>query len=218
MRVAVSSTGRAVSVLGAGVWEGMQPLSDEEINSFVRLFIVAGAGTTFRGYGALMYHLLTNPDQLEEVRRDRSLVPKAISEALRIDSPLAFIGRVTTRPCPREGRNLPARSIVEVSVSAANHDPAVFADPERFDIGRDKADRHIAFGYGVHRCVGAHLAEAELAVMLGRTLDRLPSLRLDPDARGVRTTGVGMRMVTKLPVLYDPSHAGAPGQQKGALS
>jgi cytochrome P450 len=187
--------------VGAGV--ELHPLSDHEINSFVRLFITAGAGTTFRAYGTLMYHLLTHLDQLEEVRSDRALVRPAINEALRVDGPLAFIGRVTTCPCPIDEHDLPARSMVEVSVSAANHDPASFPDPEQFDIHRPNADRHIAFGFGIHRCVGSHLAEAELAVMLERTLDRLPGLRLDPEATGVHMTGVGLRMVTKLPVLYD---------------
>jgi cytochrome P450 len=200
--------------LGDGV--AMHPLSDDEINSFVRIFIIAGAGTTFRAYGTLMYHLLMHRAQLEEVMADRSLVPRAIDEALRIDGPLAFIGRVTTQRSALETSDLPAGSLVEVSVSAANHDPAAFPDPERFDVHRAKADRHIAFGYGIHRCVGSHLAEAELDVMLNRTLDRLPSLRLDPGVSAVHMTGVTMRMVTKLPVVYDPQPAVAAHEQEGA--
>ena len=184
-----------------------RPLSDEEIDSFVRILVIAGAGTTFRGYGSLMFHLLTHPDQLEAVRADRSLVPHAIDEALRIEQPLAFIGRVTTDDCPVEGTTVPAGSYVEVSVSAANHDPDQFPDPERFDIMRTKADRHVAFGFGIHRCVGAHLAYAELSVMLERTLDRLPDVHLDPDAGDVHMTGLGLRMVTKLPVRYTPTPA-----------
>jgi len=194
--------------VGEGV--DMRPLSDDEINSFVRIFIIAGAGTTFRGYGSLMYHLLTHPGQLAEVKADRSLVPRAIEEALRIEQPLAFIGRVSARNCALAGREVPAGSYVEVSVSAANHDPDLFGDPERFDIHRDKLDRHIAFGFGIHRCVGSHLAEAELSVMLDRTLDRLADLRLDPEAAGVRMTGLGLRMVTKLPVLYRPTNVEPP--------
>jgi cytochrome P450 len=200
--------------VGSGV--AMHPLSDDEINSFVRIFIIAGAGTTFRAYGTLMYHLLTHREQLEEVIADRTLVPKAIDEALRIDGPLAFIGRVTSGGCALEGHEIPSGSLVEVSVSAANHDPAAFPDPERFDIHRPKADRHIAFGYGIHRCVGGHLAEAELDVMLNRTLDRLPGLALDPSARGVHMTGVTMRMVTKLPVVYEPRTTGPPLATEGA--
>jgi cytochrome P450 len=182
-----------------------RPLSDDEVNSFVRLFIIAGAGTTFRAYGGLMYQLLTHRDQLEQVMADRSLIPHAIDEALRIEQPLAFIGRVAARDCVLGDRAVGAGSYVEVSVSGANHDPEQFADPERFDIHRPKVDRSVTFGFGVHRCVGSHLAVAELSVMLERTLDRLPDLRLDPDASGVHMTGLGLRMVTKLPVLYRPT-------------
>ena len=102
---------------------------------------------------------------------------------------------------------MPAGSYVEVSVSAANHDPEQFPDPERFDIMRPRADRHVAFGFGIHRCVGAHLAHAELSVMLERTLDRLPDIHLEPDASDVHMTGLGLRMVTKLPVHYTPTPA-----------
>jgi cytochrome P450 len=204
----------AQATVPADVGEGvdMRPLSDDEINSFVRIFIIAGAGTTFRGYGSLMYHLLTHRDQLDEITADRSLIPQAIDEALRIEQPLAFIGRVSARDCELGGREVPAGSYVDVSVSAANHDPDLFPDPERFDIHRAKLERHITFGFGIHRCVGSHLAEAELSVMLDRTLDRLPGLRLDPDATGVHMTGLGLRMVTKLPVLYCPT--GPPAQPR----
>ena len=189
--------------IGEGV--DLRPLSDDEINTFVRIFVIAGAGTTFRAYGGLMYQLLTHREQFDEVFADRSLIARAITEALRIEQPLAFIGRVAAHPCPLGDHEIPAGSVIQVSLSAANHDPALFPDPERFDISRQKAERNIAFGYGIHRCVGAHLAEAELTIMLDRTLDRLPDLQLDPEATSVHMTGVGMRMVTKLPVLFRPA-------------
>jgi cytochrome P450 len=184
-----------------------RPLSDEEIDAFVRILVVAGSGTTFRGYGSLMYHLLTNRDALDAVRADRSLVHNAVAEALRIEQPLAAIGRVTTHACSLAGSEIPDGSYVEVSISAANHDPDLFLEPERYDIHREHLERHIAFGFGIHRCVGAHLAEAELAVMLERTIDRLPGLRLDSEADDVHVTGIGIRMVTKLPVLFEPTDA-----------
>jgi len=189
--------------IGEGV--DMRPLSDDEINTFVRIFVIAGAGTTFRAYGGLMYQLLTDRRQFDEVSADRSLIPRAITEALRIEQPLAFIGRVAARPCPLGDRQIAEGSLIQVSVSAANHDPLLFPDPERFDIHREKSERNVAFGYGIHRCVGAHLAEAELTIMLDRTLDRLPELRLDPQATNVNMTGVGMRMVTRLPVVFRPT-------------
>jgi cytochrome P450 len=191
------------------VGEGVdhRPLSDQEIKAFVRILVIAGSDTTFRGYGSVMYNLLAHPDVLEAVRADRSLVRKAIAEALRIEQPLAAIGRVTSRPCSLAGQEIPAGAYVEVRVGAANHDPNVFPEPERYDIHREHLERHLAFRFGIHRCVGVHLAEAELSVMLERTIDRLPGLRLDPEAEGVRVTGVGVRIVTKLPVLFEPTSA-----------
>ena len=183
-----------------------RPLSDDEIKSFVRVLIIAGAGTTYRAYGSLMFHLLSNPEQLDAVRADRRLVRRAVDEALRVDQPLAFLGRVALADTELDGVAVPAGSIVEVSVSAANHDPAEWPDPDRFDYLRERADRSITFGFGVHRCVGAHLATAELEVMCNRTLDRLPDLRFDPDADDVHMTGLGMRMVTRLPVRFTPGH------------
>lgn len=181
-----------------------RPLTDDELNTFMRLFIIAGAGTTFRAYGALMFHLLTNPEQLEAVRQDRSLVQGAIDESLRIDQPLAFIGRIANRETEIAGCPVPAGALVEVSLGAANHDPEHYEDPETFDIRRPRADRHLTFGFGLHRCVGSHLAWAELSVMLERTLDRLPELRLDPEATDVHMTGLSFRMVNRLPVVFRP--------------
>jgi cytochrome P450 len=181
-----------------------RPLSDDEIKTFVRLLIIAGAGTTFRAYGALMFFLLQDPAQLDAVRADRSLVPGAIEESLRLEQPLAQIGRVATAACPLHGTTVPAGAVVEVNVGAANRDPEQWPERDVFDPGRPRGDRHLSFGFGVHRCLGIHLARAELVVMLERTLDRLPGLRLDP-AADVHMTGLGFRMVNHLPVLFEPS-------------
>jgi cytochrome P450 len=97
--------------------------------------------------------------------------------------------------------------MVEVSAGAANRDPEQWSDPDTFDVRRPRADRHLSFGFGVHRCLGIHLARAELVVLLGRTLDRLPNLRLEPDATDVHMTGLGFRMVTRLPVRFDAAPA-----------
>ena len=160
-----------------------RPLDDDEIATFVRLLIIAGAGTTYRAFGNLLYLLLTHPDQLAEVRADRSLVPAAIEESLRIEQPLAHFGRHVVATSEVCGVDIPADSVVELNVGAANHDPGQWPEPERFDIHRDKPERHLTFGFGAHRCLGIHLARAELTELLERTLDRLPNLRLDPHTR-----------------------------------
>ena len=182
-----------------------RPLSDEEIATFVRVLVVAGSATTYRAYGNLIFHLLRNPDQLAEVRTDERLWTNAIEEAIRIDQPLATLGRIAAADVEVDGVRVPSGTRVDISIGAANHDETVWADPDRFDIHRERLDRHLGFGFGIHRCLGVHLARTELEVMLDRTLSRLTNLRLDPDAGEVFISGLGIRVVNRLPVLYDPS-------------
>lgn len=181
-----------------------RPLSDEEIARFVRLLVIAGAGTTYRAYGNLMYALLTHRDQLELVRADRTLVPRAVEESLRLEQPIANWGRTALREAALDGHTVPAGCPVTVNVGAANHDPRQFPDPERFDVTRGNSARHLTFGFGLHRCLGIYLARAELETMLTGTLDLFPDLRLDPEATGVEMTGLHFRMPTHLPVVYTP--------------
>lgn len=180
------------------------PLSDEEVNAFVRLLIIAGAGTTYRAYGNLMLQLLLHPDQLEAVRADRSLVDGAIHESLRLDQPIALLGRLATEDTVVEATPVPSGCPVNVVIGSANHDPAVFPEPERFDVRRPNADRHLTFGFGIHRCLGVNLALSELRVLLDRTLDLLQDLRLDPEAGPQHATGLGFRLPTGLPVVFRP--------------
>jgi cytochrome P450 len=179
------------------------PLTDQELADFVRLLIVAGASTVLRGYGVLVFGLLSNPGQLEAVRTDRSLIPQAIEEALRWEQPITQVGRTCTRDVELTGTTLGAGSDVTIEIGAANHDPAVWAEPERFDIFRP-AKQHLAFGFGRHRCLGIYLARMELRVMLEATLDQFPGLRFDPAQPVPHVTGMIFRMVTGLPLIWDP--------------
>jgi cytochrome P450 len=179
------------------------PLNDDEIDGFIKLLLIGGASTTYRAFGMLLYLLLTHPDQLEAVRNDRSLVEHAIEETLRLEQPLVHFGRVCARGTTLRGVDIPEGAAVVVNVGAANHDPAEWPDPDTFNIFRTNPDRHLTFGFGKHHCVGVHLARMELDVMLNAVLDRLPNIRLDPRADDVHLTGLGFRMITKLPVLWD---------------
>ena len=108
-----------------------RPLTDDEINSFVRLLIIAGAGTTYKAYGNLMFMLLSHPDQLATVRADRSLVPQAIDESLRIEQPLASVQRVANADTSVGGVDVAAGCPVAVNIGAANHDPAQWGTSRR---------------------------------------------------------------------------------------
>ena len=178
------------------------PLSDDEINGFVRLLLVGGISTTYRAFGVLLYLLLTHPDQLALLRADRSLAANAIEESLRLEQPLVAWGRLTTRDIELGGVMIPAGCPVNVNAGSANHDPEEWPEPDRFDITREHPDRHVTFGFGKHHCLGVHLARMELDVMLTAVLDRMANLRLET-TDGVGLTGLGFRMVNALPCVWD---------------
>jgi cytochrome P450 len=192
-----------ISVLAHAELEGTR-LSDEEIYAFLRLLAPAGAETTYRSSSNLLLGLLTHTDQLEAVRRDRSLVPQAIEEGLRWEAPLPAIMRRAAADVELAGVPIPAGATIGVHLGAANHDDARYADPGAFDIFRP-ARQHMAFAFGPHRCLGMHLARSETQAALEQVLDRLPNLRLDPDAGEVFISGLTFRSPMALPVVFDPA-------------
>ncbi|MDX6285146.1 MAG: hypothetical protein QOG53_631 [Frankiales bacterium] len=180
-------------------------LTDEEIFAFLRLLLPAGAETTYRSSGNLLYGLLTHPDQLDAVRNDRSLIPQAFEEGLRWEPPLLFIMRTAKEDVQLGDVLVPAGAGIGVALGAANRDPARHPDPDTFNIFRDPK-QHVAFGAGPHLCLGQHLARMETRIALECVFDRLPNLRLDPDATDdPHIHGLTFRSPTSLPVLFDPS-------------
>lgn len=181
-----------------------EKLSDEEIFSFLRLLLPAGVETTYRSLGNMLFGLLSSTDQLDAIRADRSLLPQAIEEAVRWEPPLLTITRVAARDTELGGVPIPAGSSVMPMLGAANRQDDRYPDPDRFDIFRS-ARAHIGFGYGVHVCLGMHLARLEMRVATNLLLDRLPNLRLDPDGDDPHIRGQVFRSPTSLPVLFDPA-------------
>lgn len=177
-------------------------LSDEAILGFLRLLAPAGAETTYRATSNLLLGLLSDPAQLADVRADRSLVPRAVDEALRWEPPLTIVFRTATRDVELGGRRLAAGTGVAVCLAAANRDPARWRDPDRFDVRRP-AQLHASFALGPHTCLGMHLARMEMRVALEAVLDRWPALRLDPEAGPVEITGLTFRSPLALPVRLD---------------
>ena len=176
-------------------------LDDEAIVSFLRLLAPAGAETTYRSSSNLLFGLLSHPEQLEALRRDRALLPQAIEEGLRWECPLTLILRTTTRATTLAGAALPEGAVIAVVLGAANRDETRWEDPDAFRIQR--APRaHAAFAFGSHTCLGKHLAREETRVLLEVLLDRLPGLRLDPEAEDVHVTGQIFRSPLALPVRF----------------
>jgi len=189
-----------VSDLAVAELDG-ERLDDEEIFSFLRLLLPAGVETTFRSSGNFIYALLTHPEQLDALRRDRSLMPQAIEEALRWEPPLLITSRVVTRDTEVRGTPIPAGANVTVMLGAANRDPDRYRHPNSFDIFREPK-QHISFGHGPHMCLGMHLARMETRVAINALLDRLPNLRLDPEGNDPHIHGQIFRSPTALPVLF----------------
>ena len=189
-----------ISHLAQAEIEG-EKLSDEEIFSFLRLLLPAGVETTYRSLGNLLFGLLSNPDQLEAVRSDRSLIPQAIEEAVRWEPPLLSITRVAARDTELAGMPVPAGAAVMPILGSANRDETRWEDADRFDVFRPQKP-HIGFGIGTHVCLGMHLARMEMRVALELLFDRLPDLRLDPKGDDPHVRGGVFRSPTSLPVLF----------------
>jgi cytochrome P450 len=189
-----------ISVLAQAEHDG-QRLTDAEIISFCRLLLPAGAETTYRSSSNLFFGLLTHPDQLDAVRADRSLLPSAIEEGLRWEPPLLTIMRTATRDTEVCGVPVPEGAMLVVNMGAANHDESRWERADQFDIHRAQT-AHIAFASGPHMCLGTHLARMETKVVIDRLLDRLPNVRIDPDAEAPYITGMTFRAPPRLPVLF----------------
>jgi cytochrome P450 len=178
-------------------------LSDQEILAFLLVMIPAGGETTYRSTANLLFALLSNPEQLEAVRSRPALIPQAVEEGLRWEPPITAIMRVARRDIRLGGVDIPGGARVITSLGSASRDEERHPDGERFDVLREPRPS-LAFGFGPHRCLGMHLGRMENEAALGALLQRLPRLRLDPDAADVHITGAGFRAPERLPVLFDP--------------
>lgn len=176
-------------------------LDDQEIFAFLRLLLPAGVETTYRASGNLLFGLLTHPDQLEAVRRDPSLIPQAFEEALRWEPPLTILLRVAAVDSEVGGVKIPAGSHIGVCVAAANRDEARYQNPDELDIFRDPR-QHVSFGFGVHMCLGMHLARMETRVAISKLLERTDGIRLDPADLDPHIHGMAFRSPTALPVAF----------------
>jgi len=199
----VEPGGDLISTLVTSEVDGNR-LGDEEVFDFLRMLFPAGADTTYLGLGSTLYSLLTHPDQLDLVRADPAgLCRWAGEEGMRLDPPTAWINRVNPRDVIWHGIAIPAGAPLMLGVMAANRDPAVYPDPDRFDVRRRPA-AVMTFGYGKHFCLGAPLARAEVDVALRVLLERLPDLRLVDDG-GVRISGTIHQLFrgpNRLPVRF----------------
>ncbi len=193
-------TGDLISRLAHAEVDGVG-LADEEIASFLRLLVVAGAETTYHVIGSCISALLTHPDQFNRARESNSALLSAINETLRWESPVQMVMRETTEATSVGGVELPEGASLVVALGAANRDERQFDDPDRFDIERTP-NEHVAFGLGRHYCAGSRLAYLEATVGLSTLFERLRSLRLAPQESG-QIVGLAFRGPDRLRVEFE---------------
>ena len=177
-------------------------LTHEEAVSLATTLVVAGQETTVNGIASLLWLVAAHPEVRSRLLEDRSLITQAVEEALRVESPVTMMGRTATRSQELGGVADARGDKVGIFFGAANLDARAFDNPAAFDIDRD-AKPHVAFGYGIHRCLGEHLARLELCVALERVLDRIPDYQID----GEVTVGASFppnRGLLSLPVNFAP--------------
>jgi len=179
-------------------------LTEAEAISNAAVLLFGGIETTEGMITNAMLHLLSSPGQLEIVRTDRGLIAAAIEESLRLEPAAAVVDRYATSDMQLGGARIHAGDQVTVSIAGANRDPAVFADPDRFDVRRPNSAKHLAFAHGPHFCLGAHLARLEAQIAVETLLDRLPGLRLDPRRPPGTPLGLVFRKPPRLNVCWNP--------------
>jgi cytochrome P450 len=155
-------------------------LSADEVVSNAAVAMFGGIETTEGMIGNAIFHLLSHPAQLALVTADPGLVPEAVEESLRLEPAAAVVDRYATRDLRIGPAAIRRGDLVTVSLAGAGRDPAVFGDPDAFDVRRPNARLHLAFAHGPHFCLGAHLARLETQAAV-RAVLRLPGPRLDPD-------------------------------------
>lgn len=200
-----------LSTLCTAVIDGEQ-MSDVEIKAFVSLLLVAGGETTDKALANMMMNLIANPDQLQAVRDDRSLIDAAFAETLRHSPPVQMIMRQPAEDVEMHGVTIPAGSTVTCLIAGANRDPRRYADPDRFDIHRTDLDvskafsgaaNHTGFCLGRHFCIGAMLAKTEVDIATNQLLDAMDDIAFDGDPPVAE--GVFTRAPKRMRLTFTPS-------------
>jgi cytochrome P450 len=176
-------------------------LNEGELLAMCLLLFIAGHETTVNLIGNGTLALLEHPDQMADFKDDPTLIPSAIEELLRYDSPVQWTARITNADVEAGGRKIPSGSMVIAAIGAANRDPSHFPDPDRLDIARAD-NRHVSFGFGIHFCLGAPLARVEGQIALGTLLRRMPDLAPQTGATLDWRESSALRGLKRLPVTF----------------
>jgi cytochrome P450 len=189
----------AVQALRESVSRPIPGLTTDEAVANTAVLMFGGIDTTESMIANLVLHLLERPAVLTAVRADRALLPAVIEESLRLEPAASVVDRYATRDISVGSAYISKGDLVRVSIAGANRDPAVFTDPDTFDLRRSNARANLAFALGPHFCLGARLARAEAEIAVNGLLDRFPALQLE---RPVAPEGLVFRKPPELPVRW----------------
>jgi cytochrome P450 len=178
-------------------------LTFEEQVSVLSTLIIGGLETSKSVISAAVYLLLMHPETLAKVRVDPTLIPKVIEETLRVRSPVLGLYRTTKQPLRIGDVEIPKGARVQLLYGSANRDSSIFSHPDEFDIHRPDVQKHVAFGRGIHFCIGAPLARLDIKIAIGRLLERLPNLRLKDPERCQFNSNIVMWGPTRIEVEWD---------------
>jgi cytochrome P450 len=179
-------------------------LSRAEVRYLGYQLLVAGHETTTSLIGLMLYRLLERPELMARLRADPDLIPVAVEEALRFDSPVSGLFRTNASECELRGETIPERSKLQLLFGSANRDPDRFEEPDEFRLDREPNElrRHVAFGWGIHFCIGAPLARQETRITFERLLARMDDIELAGPAR--RNDSFVLHGLTELPLRWTP--------------
>lgn len=186
--------------------EGERPLDTAEALSILQQLLVAGNETTTAAIAEGMLLLMRTPDEIEHLRAEPARIPSMVEEVLRLSTPTANMWRICTRDTELNGMPIAAGTLLQLRYASADRDAALFENPDAFDPGRSNVRQNVAFGHGVHMCIGASLARKEMAVAFRVLLQRLATFELDCDERELEyPPNVLLRGLKRLPIRFTPA-------------
>jgi cytochrome P450 len=194
------------SDLAAIVTADPSALDMDELASVIFSLSIAGHETTTSLLGNAMKHLLTQRERWEQICSNPALIENAVEEILRFDCPLTFWRRMATEDVELSGVKIPKSAKLALVFGSGSHDEAYFAHPEQLNIHRQNARTHLAFGKGIHYCIGAPLARLEAKIALELFAQRLPGLRLVPDQQIAYAPMLSFRGLKQLLVTWAPTN------------
>ena len=189
--------------------KGERPLDDDELNTLVQQLLFAGQETTTNLLSSTLFSLVREPELWHALQADPSLVPNVVEEGLRHDAAIPGMFRTATQDATIAGVAIPAGARLFVAFAAANRDERLFTEPDRFEVHRVNADKHLSLGHGIHYCIGAALARLETRIGITVLLERLPDLCLAPAQRITYLPSLINRALQHLHVTWEASRQGA---------